>query len=107
MWVGGPIEAALLKLRTWSLLIFTFFMISDPRSTPNSRLSRLIFGAATAFLGIYLQLAHGIAAGLIISLVFISLMTPLLDKIFPAEIFEWKKNPDIDRFYSADSLTSG
>lgn len=92
LWTGLPLLNVLLKLKTGSLLIFAFFMISDPKSTPNSRLARVIFGATTALVGTYLQIAHGVAAGLIISLVFMSLTTPLLDWLFPAEKFEWNKH---------------
>jgi Na+-transporting NADH:ubiquinone oxidoreductase subunit NqrB len=79
------------RLQTGSLLIFTFFMISDPKSTPNSRTGRLIFGVGAALLGIYLQTVHQIAAGLLISLFFISPATPLLDRLFPGVQFDWAK----------------
>lgn len=90
-WSGESLDFPLKKLQTASLLIFTFFMISDPRSTPNARWGRIIFGGTVALLGIYLQLAHGIKAGLILSLVFLSVMTPVLDRFLPGEKFEWNK----------------
>lgn len=90
-WTGGSIMDAFLRLRSGSLLIFTFFMISDPKSTPNSRLGRLIFGSVIALLGVYLQIGLGVAAGLIISLAVLSLSTPFLDRLLPGERFAWPK----------------
>lgn len=90
-WIGEPLTTPIQKLQTGSLLIFTFFMISDPRTTPDSRLGRIIFGSVIALVGIYLQLAQGIKAGLIISLVFISVLTPLIDFLLPGQKFYWTK----------------
>src|SRR5215831_19325829 len=35
-WLGDPLAIPLHQLQSGSLLIFTFFMISDPRTTPDS-----------------------------------------------------------------------
>ncbi|HWU44367.1 MAG TPA: RnfABCDGE type electron transport complex subunit D [Bdellovibrio sp.] len=88
-WVGEDWGVPFHKLQTASLLIFTFFMISDPRSTPNSKVGRLVFGGVIAALGLYLQITYG-KTGLILSLVALSITTPLLDHIFPGEKFHWK-----------------
>lgn len=90
-WNGDSLSLPIQRLQTGSLLIFTFFMISDPKSTPNAKAGRILFGTAIALFGIYLQLAHGIAAGLLISLVFLSLTTPFIDALFQAKKFEWEK----------------
>lgn len=90
-WIGEALTVPIQKLQTGSLLIFTFFMISDPRTTPNSRLGRIVFGSVIALAGIYLQLAQGIKAGLIISLVFLSVLTPLIDLLLPGQKFYWTK----------------
>ena len=39
-WLGDPPAIPLHQLQSGSLLIFAFFMISDPRTTPDSRLGR-------------------------------------------------------------------
>lgn len=43
------------------LLVFTFYMITDPKSSPNSRQGQIYFGLATALLGqVFIQLEiHG------------------------------------------------
>ena len=37
LWLGEPLVIPLHRLQSGALLLFTFFMISDPRTTPNSR----------------------------------------------------------------------
>jgi Na+-translocating ferredoxin:NAD+ oxidoreductase RnfD subunit len=93
--IGGSFDAPIKRLQTGSLLIFTFFMISDPRSTPNSRMGRVIFGVTIAMAGAYMQLAHGIVSGLILSLVFFSISTPLIDRLFKGERFYWDKKVEL------------
>lgn len=94
-WTNESFSMPLQKLQTASLLIFTFFMISDPRSTPNSRIGRVVFGCMAALIGLYLQLGHGIKAGLILSLAGLSVTTPLLDRLFPGEKFYWNKHQEM------------
>jgi enediyne biosynthesis protein E5 len=89
---GDPFTGPIERLMTGSLLIFTFFMISDPISTPNSRVGRIIFGTTVALFAAYLQLAFGNVSGLIISLAAFSVVTPLLDKLLPAERFSWEQS---------------
>ena len=49
-WLGDPIAIPLHQLQSGSLLIFAFFMISDPRTTPDLRLGRCLFAVAVALL---------------------------------------------------------
>ena len=43
------------RLESGALLLFTFFMISDPRTTPDSRAGRVLFGALVASVAWYVQ----------------------------------------------------
>ena len=45
LWLGEPMAIPLHRLENGALLLFTFFMISDPRTTPNSRAGRIVFAA--------------------------------------------------------------
>ena len=36
------------QLQSGALLLFTFFMISDPKTTPDSRVGRILFGVLVA-----------------------------------------------------------
>src|SRR6202035_1760560 len=52
-WLGDPLAIPLHQIQSGALLIFAFFMISDARTTPDSRLGRLLFALAVAVLALY------------------------------------------------------
>ena len=88
-WLGDPLAIPLHQLQSGSLLIFAFFMISDPRTTPDSRLGRCIFALTVALLGHYLAFFMQMRPALYVALIALSPLTLLLDKILPAERFRW------------------
>ncbi len=47
-WLGDPLAIPLHQLQTGALLIFAFFMISDPRTTPATRGGRIVFAGLVA-----------------------------------------------------------
>src|SRR6202007_3317648 len=47
-WLHEPLTIPLHRLQNGALLLFTFFMISDPRTTPDSRAGRMLFAALVA-----------------------------------------------------------
>src|SRR5262249_11559738 len=55
LWLGEPLVIPLHRLQSGALLLFTFFMISDPRTTPNSRAGRILFGWLVACGAWYVQ----------------------------------------------------
>ena len=63
VWLGDPLAIPLHQLQSGSLLIFAFFMISDPRTSPDSRLGRFIFAASVALRRALHGLLHADAAG--------------------------------------------
>ena len=89
-WLGDPFAIPLHQLQSGSLLIFTFFMISDPRTSPDSRLGRFIFAASVALLGHYMAFFWQMRPALYIALIALSPFIFLIDKILPAERFSWK-----------------
>src|SRR5438874_9265828 len=54
-WLGDPLAIPLHQLQSGSLLIFSFFMISDPRTSPDSRFGRFLFAASVALLAHYVS----------------------------------------------------
>ena len=88
-WLGDPLAIPLHQLQGGSLLIFAFFMISDPRTTPDSRLARLLFAVAVALLAHYLAFFMQIRPALYFALIALSPVTPLFNRMIPAQKFEW------------------
>lgn len=90
LYLGDPLAIAWHQLSNGALLIFAFFMISDPRSTPDRRSARLLFAAGVAAFAVYLQFVPYNTNALFWSLAACSLATPLLDRWLPAARFVWR-----------------
>lgn len=91
LWLGDPLTIPIHQLESGSLLLFAFFMVTDPRTTPDRPAARILFAAAVA------ALAHGLAffaqlrPALYVALVGLAPLVPLLDRIFPSEPFRWPR----------------
>ena len=91
MVLGDPLAIPLHQLQSGSLLIFTFFMISDPRTTPDSRLGRFIFALAVAALAHYLAFFLQMRPALYVALIALSPLILLIDRVLPAQRFQWAR----------------
>jgi enediyne biosynthesis protein E5 len=91
IWLGDPMSIPMHQLSTGTLLVFTFFMITDPRSTPDSRLGRMIFAALVAILSAWFIIVPNVLAAPIMALAALSFLTPVLDRLLPADRFQWGK----------------
>jgi Na+-transporting NADH:ubiquinone oxidoreductase subunit NqrB len=91
-WLGDPLAIPLKQLQSGALLLFTFFMISDPKTTPDSRAGRLLFAVIVAAGACYVQFILYRNNGLLWSLALCSLLTPLIDRCMPGTKYQWN-NP--------------
>ena len=87
--LGEPMTIPLHRTQSGAFLLFTFFMISDPRTTPDSRLGRVLFAGMVAAGAWYIQFRMFHTNALIWSLAGCSLLTPLIDRIFVAARHAW------------------
>jgi Na+-transporting NADH:ubiquinone oxidoreductase subunit NqrB len=90
-WLGDPLAIPLHQLQSGSLLIFAFFMISDPRTSPDSRLGRFIFAASVALAAHYMTFFIQMRPALYVALIALSPLTLLIDRILPAQRFAWNR----------------
>jgi hypothetical protein len=74
-------------------VLFAFFMISDPRTTPDSRAGRILFAALVALGAYYVQFRLFRTNGLLWSLAACSLLVPLVDRLLPGGRYEWRRAP--------------
>jgi Na+-transporting NADH:ubiquinone oxidoreductase subunit NqrB len=88
-WVGQAWGAPLHQLESGSLALFAFHMISDPKTTPDSRAGRVLFACLVALGAGVVQFALFRTNGLLWSLAACSLFVPLLDRWLPGRAFEW------------------
>ena len=88
-YLGEPFTIPLHRLESGALLLFTFFMISDPKTTPDSRAGRVLFAALVACGAWYVQFRLFRTNGLLWSLATFSLMVPLIDRVLPGTKYVW------------------
>jgi enediyne biosynthesis protein E5 len=88
-YLGEPAAIPLHRLESGALLLFTFFMISDPKTTPDSRRGRLVFAALVAFVAWYVQFRLFRTNGLLWSLAACSTLVPLINRIAPGARYSW------------------
>jgi len=91
LWLGEPMTIPMHRLENGALLLFTFFMISDPRTTPDSRAGRVLFAALVALGAGYIQFRLFRTNGILWSLAITSFFTPVIDLLFQAERFVWNR----------------
>lgn len=105
IYLGWPIDFFVQSISTGSLLLFSFFMITDPKTTPNHATARIIWSMLVAAVAFYLATFKFIYTAPVWVLVFTQPLVPLLDKIFKANPFSWKKigsaDTDKQKIYTA------
>lgn len=89
LWLGEPMSIPLHQLQNGGLLLFSFFMISDPKTTPNSRVGRIVFALFVALGAGYVHFVLYQPNGLLWSLVSCAITTPLIDHVFPGGRYRW------------------
>ena len=102
IYLGWPMDYFVQSLSTGSLLLFSFFMITDPRTTPNHSLARIVWSVVIAAVAFYLTTFKFMNGAPIWVLVFAQPLVPVLDKLFKARSFQWKGskqlNPEESKF---------
>jgi len=89
LYLGEPFAIPLHRLESGAVLLFTFFMISDPKTTPDSRAGRVLFAAVVAFVAWYIQFRLFRTNGLLWSLAACSALVPIVDRLLPGARYAW------------------
>jgi enediyne biosynthesis protein E5 len=89
LFLGEPLAIPLHHLESGALLLFTFFMISDPKTTPDTRAGRVLFAALVALGGYASSFSYFRTNGLLWSLAGFSLLVPLIDRLSPGRRYGW------------------
>jgi Na+-transporting NADH:ubiquinone oxidoreductase subunit NqrB len=93
IYLGEPLVIPFHRLESGALLLFTFFMISDPKTTPDTRAGRVLFAALVAFGAWYVQFRLFRTNGLLWSLAACSMAVPLIDRLMPGHRYAWASRP--------------
>ena len=91
-WLGWSWDVWQHQLMNGSLLLFALFMLTDPRSIPNSKYGRLIWSVAIALTTFILQHYFYLSTAIFWALFIISPLTILLDMIWTAPRFTWRSS---------------
>lgn len=89
LYLGWSWDVLLHKFNSGTILLFAFFMITDPRTAPDSRIGRIIWGIMIALLSFFLSQFFHLYKAPIFALFVVSMLTPLVDKVLRAKRFQW------------------
>jgi Na+-transporting NADH:ubiquinone oxidoreductase subunit NqrB len=89
LYLNEPLAIPLHRLQSGALLLFTFFMISDPKTTPDSRAGRVLFAACVAIGAWQVQFRLFRTNGLLWSLAACSMAVPFVDRLLPGDRYVW------------------
>jgi Na+-transporting NADH:ubiquinone oxidoreductase subunit NqrB len=91
LWLGEPLSIPIHRLQNGALMIFAFHMISDPKTTPNTRAGRILFAclvaAGAGFVGFVLFRPNGP----IWALAALAPLVPLIDRYLPGPGYDWMR----------------
>jgi Na+-transporting NADH:ubiquinone oxidoreductase subunit NqrB len=96
IWLGWTWDVSLHKLMSGSLLLFTLFMITDPRSIPNARSTRIIWAICIAGLAFILRNYFYINEAIFIALFALSPLTIMLDNFWRSAHFSWNNSQTVN-----------
>jgi Na+-transporting NADH:ubiquinone oxidoreductase subunit NqrB len=90
-YLGWTTEVLWHKFSSGTLLLFTFFMITDPMTIPDNKKARVPWAMMVAILTFILSTWYFSYAAAIWALFILSPLTVILDRAFKAPKFEWLK----------------
>lgn len=89
LWLDDPLSIPLHQLQNGALLIFAFFMISDPKTSPNSAPGRLAYGVMVATIAYTVQFIFYEPNGPILALIISAPFVPLIDFLSNGNLYRW------------------
>jgi Na+-transporting NADH:ubiquinone oxidoreductase subunit NqrB len=104
LWLGEPLTIPAHRLESGAFLLFGFFMISDPKTTPDSRAGRVLFAWLVALGAAYVHFGLFRPNGFLWSLVLLSPFVPAIDILLPAARYRWPGA--VDRPVQTDAITN-
>jgi Na+-transporting NADH:ubiquinone oxidoreductase subunit NqrB len=89
LWLGWTWDVLSHRLMNGSLLLFALFMITDPRSIPNAKTSRIFWAVSIALLTFILRNQFFISTAVFWALFALAPLSILLDSCWSAPRFSW------------------
>lgn len=89
LWLGDPLAIPIHQLRSGALAVFAFFMISDPRTLPDSRAGRVLFACAVATAGFAGRFLLWETDALVLALFAAAPLVAWIDRVLPGSRHRW------------------
>jgi len=89
LWLGDPLAIPVHQLQNGALLVFAFFMISDPKTTPDTRAGRILYSALVAGIAFAIQYMLYQPHGPIFALITAAPLVPAIDYLFRGTSYHW------------------
>lgn len=96
LWLGWTWDVYWHRLMSGSLLLFALFMITDPRSIPNSRIGRVVWAVCIAGLTFILRNYFFVSTAVFWALFALAPLTILIDVLWLAPRFGWQEGDEED-----------
>lgn len=90
-WLNWTWDVYWHRLMSGSLLLFALFMVTDPRSIPNSPIVRVIWAACIALVTFILRNNFYLSTAVFWALFALAPLTVILDTLWQASSFSWSK----------------
>ena len=104
LWLGDPLTIPFHRLENGALLLFAFFMISDPKTTPDSRAGRVIFACLVALGAYYVQNMLFRTNGPLWALAVFSPLVPFIDRVLPGPRYTWSQRRPLPEVSTNETL---
>ena len=95
LWLGDPLSIPLHQLQNGALLIFAFFMISDPKTTPDAAAGRILYAALVASIAFVIQFVFYVPNGPILALVLSAPVVPAIDTLLQGTHYQWQQSQGV------------
>lgn len=90
IYLGWPMDYSIHKLSNGALLLYSFFMITDPSTTPNNPKARVVWSVGIALLAFFFAEFKYMNGAPVKALFLISIATPIIDYLVKGITFSWK-----------------
>jgi len=94
IWLDDPLAIPLHQMQNGALLIFAFFMISDPKTTPNTAVGRVLFAALVAGVAYTIQFIYFQPNGPILALIICAPAVAVIDALLRGRVYRWEQTAD-------------
>ena len=89
LWLGDPLAIPVHQLQNGALLVFAFFMISDPKTTPDTPVGRILYSMIVAIAAFTIQFGLYRPLAPILALVATAPLVPVIDYLFRGTAYSW------------------